>query len=138
MRKLKYIQLFENFFIKENKEADEVDFKLTELKNQEVSQLKKLMVEKGLKVYYKIDGKEYKYKAPTTGSGWDAKQEKNSIHDSYLTWSGKPDGVIEVGIGKETEKAKDILEFVEKTFKVGYVIKKEGNAQYWIVKIEPK
>ena len=32
MRKLKYIQLFENFFIKENKEADEVDFKLTELK----------------------------------------------------------------------------------------------------------
>lgn len=136
MRKLKYIQLFENFFIKENKEADEVDFKLTELKNQEVSQLKKLMVEKGLKVYYKIDGKEYKYKAPTTGSGWDAKQA-NSSHDSYLTWSGKPDGVIEVGIGKETDKAKDILEFIEKTFKEGYVIKKSGSAEYWIVKIEP-
>jgi len=133
MRKLKYVKLFENFFIKE---SDEVDFKLTELKNPKVSELKKEMVEKGLKVYYKLSDKEYKYKAPTTGSGWDAKQE-NSIHDSYLTWSGKSDGVISVGIGKKTNKAKDISDFIEKNFKEGYVIKKEGSGEYWIIKIQP-
>lgn len=125
--------------IKEEKmlnESDDVDFKLTELKNPKVSELKKMMVEKGLKVYYKIAGKEYKYEAPTTGSGWDAKKG-SSIHDSYMYWNGNSDGVIMVGIGKNTNKAQDILKFIEDTFKDGYVIKKGGSGDYWEIRIEP-
>jgi hypothetical protein len=119
-------------------ESDPVDFKLTELKNEKVSELKKVMVDNGLKVYYKLAGKEYKYEAPTAGSGWDAKKSGNDIHDSYLIWGGKPSDSIDVGIGKDTNKAQDILKFIENTFKEGYTIKKGGGGSYWEIRIEPQ
>lgn len=118
------------------KESTDVDFKLTELKNPKVSELKKTMVENGLKVYFKLANKEFPYKAPTNNSGWDAKPNNDS-HDSYLMWAGIPEGVILVGIGKNTNKAQDILKFIENTFNEGYVIKKGGNSSFWEIRIEP-
>ena len=121
-----------------NEDNSQVDFKLTELKNEKVSELKKVMVDNGLKVSYKLAGKDYKYEAPIIGSGWDAKKSGSDIHNSYLFWGGKPSDSIVVGIGKDTNKAQDILKFVENTFKEGYTIKKGGGGSYWEIKIEPQ
>lgn len=116
---------------------DEVDLKLTELKNQKVADLKKEMEEKKLTVLYKLGNKEFKPKPTSTGSGWDAKTT-NTVHNAYLTWNGEPNGTILVGIGKDTNKAQEILPFVEKTFKDEYDIQKGGTASYWEIRIVPK
>ena len=136
MKKLKYVKAFENFGINENN-TDEVDLKLTELKNPKVSELKKEMINNDLKVYFKFADKEFPYKATSTGSGWDQKSDKIS-HDSYLTWNGSPQGTISVGVGKSTNKAQDILKFIENNFKDGYVINKGNSGDYWEIKIVPE
>jgi hypothetical protein len=125
-------------YITENQlNEDEVDLKLTELKNQKVADLKKEMEEKKLIVYYKLGGKEFKPEPKSTGSGWDAKTT-NAVHNAYITWNGEPNGTILVGIGKDTNKAQEILPFVEKTFKEEYDIQKGGNANFWEINIVPK
>ena len=116
---------------------DEVDFKLTELKNQKVADLKKEMEDNDLVVYYDLGNKQFKPKPKTTGTGWDAESTQTSPN-AYLTWNGEPTGTILVGIGKETNKAQEILSFVDKTFKEDYNIEKGGNGQYWEIKIIPK
>ena len=118
-------------------EADEVDLKLTELGNEKVSQLKKVMVDNGLIVKYQLGGKEFKPKPKTSGDGWDAKTD-NVSHNAFIQWNGQPNGVVYLGIGKETNKASDILKFIENTFKEGYVIEKGASAQWWEIRIKPQ
>jgi hypothetical protein len=117
-------------------ESDVIDFKFTEIGNQKAGDLRNEMIKQGLKVDVKIDNETYPYKASNTGTGWDA-QEKISAGNAYL-FAGKPENSILIGIDKSTNKAQDILKYIEGNFKENYSITKGASGDKWEIKIQPK
>jgi hypothetical protein len=118
------------------KESDTLNFKFTEIGNQKAGDLRNEMVKQGLKVDVKIGNETYPYKASNTGTGWDT-QEKISVSNAYL-FAGKPENSIVVGIDKSTNKAQDVLKYIEDNFKENYTIIKGASGNKWEIKIQPK
>jgi hypothetical protein len=121
-------------------ENTDVDSKLKEFGNEKVIELKDTMDKKGLRLYYQLGlgGKEYKYKAPVVGSGWDAKEDGTSAN-SFIYWNGEKNGVILVGIDKtEQSKATSVLKFAEDSFSEDYDIKKGMSGDWLEIRMTPK
>ena len=100
-------------------EADEVDFKLTEL-NPDAKEIRNVMLQKGLKVTVS-DGKGYNH------------TEKDQTAYIQLFNGNKS---IEVGVDKSTNKVGEILNFIESNFKDKYNIEKGQNPSNWIIKMK--
>jgi len=100
-------------------EADEVDFKLTDI-SPDAKEIRTAMLSKGLKPTIKAG--DYTHNEPS--------------YDSYIMANQYG---IEVGIQKQTNKAKDIMDFIQQSsFKDKYSIEPSQNADNWIIKMKNK
>jgi len=126
---MKYIKLFENFLINE---ADEADFKLTEL-NPDAGKIKEEMSKRGLKLHI------------SNGDGvilnQSGKDDKGVVrfHDISITLFNKNIS-IEIGISKnlETNVIHDLAKYIETNFSNKYNITKGEAGSYWTLKMVKK
>ena len=126
---MKYIKLFENFLINE---ADEADFKLTEL-NPDAGKIKEEMSKRGLKLHI------------SNGDGvildQGGKNDKGVVifHDISITLFNKNIS-MEIGISKnlETNVIHDLAKYIETNFSNKYNITKGEYGSYWTLKMVRK
>lgn len=126
---MKHIKLFENFLINE---ADEADFKLTEL-NPDAGKIKEEMSKRGLKLRIR------------NGDGvildQSGKDDKGVVRfqDVNITLFNKNIS-IEVGISKnlETNVIHDLAKYIETNFSDKYNITKGEMGDYWTLKMVKK
>lgn len=126
---MKYIKLFENFIINE---ADEADFKLTEL-NPDAGKIKEEMSKRGLKLHI------------SNGDGvildQGGKNDKGVVifHDISITLFNKNIS-MEIGISKnlETNVIHDLAKYIETNFSNKYNITKGESGSYWTLKMVRK
>jgi hypothetical protein len=126
---MKYIKLFENFIINE---ADEADFKLTEL-NPDAGKIKEEMSKRGLKLHI------------SNGDGVILDQSGRNdkgvfiFQDINITLFNKNIS-IEIGISKklETNVIHDLAKYIETNFSNKYNITKGEYGSYWTLKMVRK
>lgn len=126
---MKYIKLFENFLINE---ADEADFKLTEL-NPDAGKIKEEMSKRGLKLHI------------SNGDGVILDQSGRNdkgvfiFQDINITLFNKNIS-IEIGISKklETNVIHDLAKYIETNFSNKYNITKGEYGSYWTLKMVRK
>ena len=126
---MKYIKLFENFIINE---ADEADFKLTEL-NPDAGKIKEEMSKRGLKLHI------------SNGDGvildQGGKNDKGVvIFQDINIYLFNKNISMEIGISKnlETNVIHDLAKYIETNFSNKYNITKGEDGSYWTLKMVKK